>query len=110
MESTVNSFWQRRQHYRLQIGLALGAVLMLGGAFAQAVPQAALDGEALYKQHCAQCHGGAQATRAPRLEALRLMGPQDILDVLETGTMKFVGFTRTAVVVARSAARPSLLL
>ncbi len=96
MESTVNSFWQRRQRYRWRIGLALGAVLMLGGASAQAVPQAALDGEALYKQHCAQCHGGAQATRAPRLEALRLMGPQDILDVLETGTMKFVGFSRTA--------------
>jgi polyvinyl alcohol dehydrogenase (cytochrome) len=96
MEIIVGSFWRRKQHYCWRIALVLFVVLMLRGVSAQAVPQAPLDGEKLYKQHCAQCHSGAQATRAPRLEALRLMGPQDVLDVLEVGTMKFVGFNRTA--------------
>ncbi len=56
---------------------------------------ATLNGEKLYQQHCAQCHSTEKPTRAPRLDALKLMGPQDVLDALELGSMKFTGFKRT---------------
>src|SRR5262249_46139665 len=74
-------------------------VLRLGMASAwAAAPRAGaqLNGEQLYQQHCAQCHTSSRAIRAPQLTALRIMGPQDVLDTLELGTMKFVGFKRTA--------------
>jgi polyvinyl alcohol dehydrogenase (cytochrome) len=81
---------------------ALGMLLLFAGkaapgwAVGPLSSGAALNGEKLYKQHCAQCHTSSKPTRAPQLSALKLMGPQDIVDALEIGTMKFVGFKRTA--------------
>ena len=54
-----------------------------------------LNGEKLYTQHCAQCHSSEKPTRAPRLDAMKLMEAQDVVDALEIGSMKFTGFKRT---------------
>ncbi len=80
------------------MGQVLGLVLLLFFA-GQAAPGwavgplsgAALNGEKLYTQHCVQCHTSNKPTRAPQLSALKLMGPQDIVDALEIGNMKFSG-------------------
>jgi polyvinyl alcohol dehydrogenase (cytochrome) len=56
-----------------------------------AVPIAgAADGEAIYREHCAQCHDGAIA-QAPDVAELRALGPAAIAASLESGTMRFVG-------------------
>jgi polyvinyl alcohol dehydrogenase (cytochrome) len=60
-------------------------------ALCAAAPARAQDGAALYKEHCASCHD-AGADRAPRLDLLRAMPPQRILDALEFGSM--VSMTR----------------
>jgi polyvinyl alcohol dehydrogenase (cytochrome) len=82
----------------ITIGSAL-MLLTLSGPVSWAAPLsmgAPLNGEKLYQQHCAQCHSSDKPTRAPRLDALKLMGPQDVVDALELGSMKFTGFKRTA--------------
>ncbi len=70
------------------------AGLRLGSA--QAAEPSAINGEQLYRHYCAQCHSKSRALRAPRLEVLRRMQPQDVLDSLEVGTMRFEGLQRTA--------------
>ncbi|HEY6510211.1 MAG TPA: PQQ-binding-like beta-propeller repeat protein [Vicinamibacterales bacterium] len=55
---------------------------------------AAQDGAALYKEHCSTCHD-AGVDRAPRLELLRSMSPQRILDVTEFGSMVSMTHGRT---------------
>jgi polyvinyl alcohol dehydrogenase (cytochrome) len=50
------------------------------------VPSSAQDGEALYAQHCASCHQGG-ADRAPRLEQLRALSPERVLEAIEFGSM-----------------------
>ncbi len=54
----------------------------------------AQDGAALYKEHCSACHD-AGVDRAPRLELLRSMSPQRILDVTEFGSMVSMTHGRT---------------
>jgi polyvinyl alcohol dehydrogenase (cytochrome) len=46
----------------------------------------AQDGRALYTQLCATCHEGANE-RAPRVEVLRQLTPEHVLNALEAGTM-----------------------
>ncbi|MBV8771058.1 MAG: cytochrome c, partial [Deltaproteobacteria bacterium] len=53
------------------------------------------DGEQLYGQYCAQCHSKSRALRAPHFNVLRRMQPQDVLDSLEFGTMRFEGLQRS---------------
>jgi len=79
-------------------GLALlaGWGLSLTSAFTAAPPTAQLNGEQLYRQYCAQCHSKSRALRAPQLNVLRRMEPQDVLDALEVGKMRFQGLRRTA--------------
>jgi polyvinyl alcohol dehydrogenase (cytochrome) len=46
----------------------------------------AQDGQALYTQLCATCHGGANE-RAPKLEVLQQLTPEQVLNALEAGSM-----------------------
>ena len=80
----------------LVVFIFISAGLSLGLARA-ATPSAAsaINGEQLYRHYCAQCHSKSRALRAPRLEVLRRMQPQDVLDSLEVGTMRFEGLRRT---------------
>jgi polyvinyl alcohol dehydrogenase (cytochrome) len=59
-----------------------------------AAPALAQDGGALYQEHCASCHDGS-VDRAPRLDVLRAMTPQRILQVLEFGSMVSMTHGRT---------------
>lgn len=77
-------------------GLVLMALKTSSGWAAPLSMKAPLNGEKLYQQHCAQCHSSEKPNRAPRLEALKLMRPQDVVDALEVGSMKFTGFKRTS--------------
>ncbi|HEV2416669.1 MAG TPA: PQQ-binding-like beta-propeller repeat protein [Terriglobia bacterium] len=52
------------------------------------------DGEALYQERCAVCHGSG--TRAPEIDVLRQLSRQSILRALETGKMKAEGAQLTA--------------
>jgi polyvinyl alcohol dehydrogenase (cytochrome) len=54
----------------------------------------AQDGAALFEQHCASCHV-AGVDRAPRLEQLRSMTAERILDVTEFGSMVSMTHGRT---------------
>jgi polyvinyl alcohol dehydrogenase (cytochrome) len=54
-----------------------------------------ITGEQLYRQYCSQCHSKSRALRAPNLVVLRRMQPQDVLDALEFGTMRFEGIQRS---------------
>jgi polyvinyl alcohol dehydrogenase (cytochrome) len=47
-------------------------------------------GAALYRDHCAACHDGAD-WRAPGTEALRLRSPQAVVDALSSGSMRYQG-------------------
>lgn len=78
-------------------------VMLIASALNLALAEAAApvsnappDGEHLYRQYCAQCHSKSRALRAPQLNVLRRMQPQDVLDTLEVGAMRFEGFQRTA--------------
>jgi polyvinyl alcohol dehydrogenase (cytochrome) len=55
-----------------------------------------LDGQQLYRRYCAQCHSKSRALRAPQLSVLQRMQPQDVLDSLEVGTMRFEGLQHSA--------------
>ncbi|MES2627185.1 MAG: PQQ-binding-like beta-propeller repeat protein [Pseudomonadota bacterium] len=62
--------------------LLVGAMLALG----MANELSAQTGQALYTQLCATCHEGANE-RAPRLEVLRQLSPEQVLNTLEAGSM-----------------------
>ena len=92
----IRKQWAKRSR---AVGLVAVFLSLASAASAWAVApgaEAQLDGEKLYNQHCAQCHSSEKASRAPRLNALKLMEPQDVVDALEIGSMKFTGFKRTA--------------
>ena len=80
---------QKTRLHRLQVLMA-GAVL----AWLLPAPVRAQDGGALYKEHCSSCHD-AGVDRAPRLELLRSLTPQRILDVTEFGSMVSMTHGRT---------------
>lgn len=48
---------------------------------------AAADGEALYEQHCAQCHNG-RVSKAPPFTLLNIMSTSSILRAMESGVMQ----------------------
>jgi polyvinyl alcohol dehydrogenase (cytochrome) len=56
----------------------------------------AANGEQLYRHYCAECHSQSRVLRAPQLKILQRMEPQDVLDALEVGKMRFQGIQRTA--------------
>ena len=66
--------------------LACAAVVLLF-----AVPAVAQDGAALYRQHCASCHDGTSATRAPGRDTIAATGATRIVEALETGVMREQG-------------------
>ena len=49
------------------------------------------QGAVIYRTQCATCHDNSARTRAPGLEAMRLMSPENILLSLESGRMKEQG-------------------
>src|SRR5215469_6607938 len=53
------------------------------------------DGETLYQQNCASCHGGGM-DRAPSREALHAMSADRVLAAMETGPMISMASRRTA--------------
>ncbi len=57
-----------------------------------ALPAAAPDGAAVYREACAACHESGE-NRAPSLQALRQLSSKAILDSLRFGTMAYVGKT-----------------
>src|SRR5437016_2237752 len=69
----------------------LFAFLLTAGAATAQTP------EALFQSKCANCHSAVSAVGAPLPETLRQMSWQNILAALETGKMKGVGETLTAV-------------
>lgn len=52
------------------------------------------EGAEIYRATCAQCHDGS-VERAPRLEMLRQLGAQPIVDSLENGAMRLIGIRMT---------------
>jgi polyvinyl alcohol dehydrogenase (cytochrome) len=79
----------------------LGIIIALGMSLIRANAAAPLgstspDGAQLYRRYCAQCHSKSRAIRAPQLKVLQRMQPQDVLDALEVGTMRFEGLQHTA--------------
>lgn len=71
--------------------LVLGTLGLVWVDAAAPLGAALPDGEHLYRQYCAQCHSKSRALRAPHFNVLRRMQPQDVLDSLEFGTMRFEG-------------------
>src|SRR5947199_9325140 len=60
----------------------LGILVIAGTAHAQ-------DGAALYRTYCAICHEGPAAdTQAPSREAMKRMSAEQVLESLETGSMR----------------------
>ena len=72
------------------IGLLLGLCLPDISAARQS-----LNGEAVYKQHCASCHDGS-LPRLPTREALRAMAPEAIDTALSSFSMRRQGAALTA--------------
>jgi polyvinyl alcohol dehydrogenase (cytochrome) len=72
----------------VELNLVLRNAAASGGA-------TSADGERLYRRHCAQCHSKSRVLRTPQLSVLRRMQPQDVLDSLEFGTMRFEGLQRS---------------
>src|SRR5215510_4081244 len=46
------------------------------------------DGAAIFARDCVSCHDGAEGSRAPKLEVLRLRSPEAILSALTAGGMR----------------------
>src|SRR5262245_32931322 len=46
------------------------------------------DGAAIFQRDCVACHDGAEGSRAPKLEVLRLRSPEAILSALTAGGMR----------------------
>src|SRR6266516_908334 len=60
----------------------LSILVIAGTAHAQ-------DGAALYRTYCAICHEGPAAdTQAPSCEAMKRMSAEQVLESLETGSMR----------------------
>src|SRR5262245_63398836 len=68
----------------------LGAWMMVAAAATSARAQTP-DGAAVFTRACAACHDGAQGSRAPSLDALRLRSAQAVFDALLTGAMRMQG-------------------
>jgi polyvinyl alcohol dehydrogenase (cytochrome) len=60
-----------------------------------AVPAAAQDGAALYRQHCAQCHD-QPAVRVPARDVISALSADRIVDALANGLMREQGATLSA--------------
>ncbi len=73
------------------------ACLLAGLVLILALPSQlhAQDGQALYTQLCATCHAGANE-RAPRLEVLRQLAPEQVLNALQNGSMITMAAHRSA--------------
>src|SRR5580765_6378816 len=65
------------------------AAFVLSGP-AIALAQAAPDGEAVYRQHCAGCHNGA-LPRMPSRDALKTLTPEHVETSLSSFTMRRQG-------------------
>lgn len=65
------------------VGYWLTAVVLVLAASSEVRAQ---NGQALYTQLCATCHDGANE-RAPRLDVLRQLAPEQVLNALEAGSM-----------------------
>lgn len=70
-------------------------VLVMLGAGAAFAQQGAPDGQTLFEQSCASCHDGS-VDRAPDRAALRLMQPEQVLAVMESGPMISMAVLRSA--------------
>src|SRR5437763_15535227 len=73
-------------------GLAvIGTLYCSANSLRAAAPASASspNGDQLYRHFCAQCHSQSRVLRAPQLKVLQRMEPQDILDALEVGNMRF---------------------
>lgn len=75
------------------VGLSLLSVVLCGTLGTQIV-RAADPGEALYQEHCAQCHEG-NVPRAPHNILFRMSQPEDLLAALNEGVMKAQGAALT---------------
>lgn len=51
------------------------------------------DGPAVFKDHCVSCHDGAAGSRAPAQEQLRERSPEQIIDALTGGAMRYQGLS-----------------
>ncbi|MFT6956989.1 MAG: polyvinyl alcohol dehydrogenase (cytochrome) [Halieaceae bacterium] len=73
-------------------GLFLASPLSVNAATSAATDspdaaQTASPGEALYQEHCEQCHGGA-VLKAPELTLLNIMSAGSVLRAMDSGVMK----------------------
>ena len=82
---------EHRLRYALGV-CGLGLLLSVATAWA-AAPVNEVDGEAIYREHCATCH--ATATRAPKFEVMRRLPAAFVLRSMELGKMRFQGMMRT---------------
>src|SRR6187455_2924883 len=60
----------------------------LAAFLAQPVYAQQPNGQAVFNESCASCHGGAPDARAPNLDALRVQAAESVLQVLTTGVMR----------------------
>jgi len=75
-------------------GLTFAVLALVTGVCAADVPPAAIDGNAIFKEHCSVCHEG-QVPKAPHSITFSMLGPQTILAALTDGVMKAQGSTLT---------------
>ena len=75
-------------------GLTFAVLALVTGVCAADAPPAAIDGNAIFKEHCSVCHEG-QVPRAPHSITFSMLGPQTILAALTDGVMKAQGSTLT---------------
>jgi polyvinyl alcohol dehydrogenase (cytochrome) len=54
------------------------------------------SGDTIYQSQCATCHENSATTRAPAPTILHAMLPEDVVQVLEAGSMKLQGASLTA--------------
>src|SRR6476659_1333186 len=73
----------------MRSSMALALLVFVIPAMAEA-QQAAPNGEAVYKQHCAGCHEGSMP-RMPNREALRGMAPEAVDTALSSFSMRRQG-------------------
>src|SRR5262245_9732518 len=91
-------FFRPKRAATLMAGLAIcfvAAVSLTLAEVTRSADNSPLNGEQLYRHYCAQCHSKSRSLRAPQLSVLQRMQPQDVLDALEVGTMRFEGVQRT---------------
>ena len=46
------------------------------------------DGASLFKTKCVSCHDGAENSRAPALDAMKVKSPESVIDTLVNGSMR----------------------